>query len=103
MHTNEPHGVGCSIPNMNNRRLSRDNVRIGENLRQAILRAKAKDPRLTNKDIAELAGVHPVTLSRIVSGYGASADMIGRIAAVIGADPNKILTKGTRKPLYSVR
>jgi transcriptional regulator with XRE-family HTH domain len=103
MHTNEPHGVGCCIPNMNNRKLSRDNVRIGENLRQAILRARAKDPSLTNKQIAEVAGIHPVTLSRIASGYGASMATIESIAGVIGADANKILSKGTRKPLYSVR
>ena len=80
--------------------LNRENIRIGENLRQAILRARTKDKHLTNARIAKAANIHPVHLSRVLSGYGASAETIGRIASVIDADSNKILTKGTRKPLY---
>ena len=86
-----------------NRKLDRENIRIGENLRQAILRARVKDRHLTNASIAEAADIHPVHLSRILSGYGASADTIAKIAAVVGADVGKILKKGTRKPLYTVR
>lgn len=88
---------------MANRKLSRESIRIGENLHQAILRAKAKDASLTNKSIAQAAGIHPVTISRITGGYGASHEVIRRVAYVIGADAERIITKGTRKPLYSVR
>jgi hypothetical protein len=88
---------------MSIRKLNRENIRIGENLRQAIMRAKARDAWLTNKYIAEAADIHPVSLSRILKGYGASTGAITRVAAVIGADVEKILNKGTRKPIYSVR
>ena len=82
---------------------SRETIRIGENLRQAILRARTYERKLTNALIAEKAGIHPVYLSRILAGSGASPDTIRRIANVIGADGDKILAKGKRKPLYSVR
>jgi hypothetical protein len=88
---------------MSNRKLNRENVRIGENLRQAILRARARYPSLTNKYIATTVGIHPVHLSRIINGYGASMATIEAIAGVIGVDANKIVTKGLRKPLYAVR
>ena len=84
-------------------KLLRENVRVGENLRQAILRARARDANLTNKSIAQAAGIHPVHLSRIIGGFGASEATISRLAEVIGADAQKILSKGTRRPLYSVR
>ena len=88
---------------MSIRNLNRESVRIGENLRVAVLRARAKYPGLTNRSIAESAGIHPVTLSRILSGYPASSEVIERISSAIGANPDKIINKGKRKTLYSAR
>ena len=82
---------------------TREGTRIGENLRKAILRARTKDRSLTNVRIANEAHIHPVYLSKILSGYGASEATITAIATVIGVKPSKILTKGLRKPLYAVR
>jgi plasmid maintenance system antidote protein VapI len=80
-----------------------NNVRIGENLRKAIFRAISKNPLLTQKNIASEAGIHPVTLSRILNGSGASNETIARIADVIGANAERIISIGRRTPKYTAK
>lgn len=79
------------------------NIRIGENLRKVIFRAMSKNPTLTQKQIAVQAKIHPVTLSRILSGAGASDETIERIAQTIGADASRIISVGRRVPKFSVK
>jgi transcriptional regulator with XRE-family HTH domain len=79
------------------------NIRIGENLRRAIFRAMSKNPALTQKQIAAQADIHPVTLSRILSGAGASDQTIERIAQAIGADAGRIISVGRRVPKFTVK
>lgn len=83
--------------------MKNDNERIGYNLRGAVLRYCAKNRGVTQKQIALGAGVHPVTLSRILNGEGTSIKTMERIAAVVGADPVRILEKGRRTPKYTAR
>ena len=68
-----------------------------------MLRAQKKNRRLKQSDIAKQAGIHEVTLSRVLNGSGASITTITKIAEVIGADPKRILTLGIRKPALKVR
>ena len=82
---------------------SRRNKQIGENLRLSILRAKRRNSALTQREIARVANINPVTLSRIIAGSGASRKTITKIAEAIGADPEKILTNGMRTPKYTAR
>jgi transcriptional regulator with XRE-family HTH domain len=79
------------------------NVQIGFNLRCAMLRAKRKNRRLTHRQVAAMAQIHEVSLSRVLAGFGASVQMITKIAEVIGADPKRILSNGMPKPKYKAR
>ena len=82
---------------------NRVNVQIGYNLRCVMLRAQKKNRRLKQSDIAKQAGIHEVTLSRILNGSGASVMTITKIAEVIGADPKRILTVGIRQTKLKAR
>ena len=83
------------------RPINRDNQRIGYNLRGAVLRYLAKNHGIAQKDIAIAAGVHPVTLSRILNGEGTTLETIEKISSVVGANPSRILEKGRKTPKYS--
>src|SRR5580765_8273481 len=77
--------------------------RIGYNLRGAVLRYCARNRGITQQVIAAKAGVHPVTLSRILNGGGATPSTIEKIAKTVGANPNRILNQGKRKPKYTAK
>jgi transcriptional regulator with XRE-family HTH domain len=68
-----------------------------------MFRVMSKDPLLTQKSIADEAGIHPVTLSRILNGSGASNGTIRRISGVIGANAERIISIGRRTPKLSIK
>jgi hypothetical protein len=82
---------------------NRRNTQIGFNLRSALLRAQKKNRRLTHRQVAVAAQIHEVSLSRVLAGFGASAKMINKIAEVIGADPERILSRGMPKPKFKAK
>ena len=80
-----------------------DNERIGFNLRGAVLRYMAKNSGVTQKNLAAGIGIHPVTLSRILNGEGTTFETLDKIARAVGADPNRILNKGSKPPKYTAK
>jgi transcriptional regulator with XRE-family HTH domain len=83
--------------------MKNENERIGFNLRGAVLRYQAKNPGVTQRDIAAKSGIHPVTFSRILNGDGTTTSTIQKIASAIGADAYRILEKGKKTPKYTAR
>ena len=83
--------------------MKNENERIGFNLRAVVLRYQAKNPGVTQKEIAAKSGIHPVTFSRIINGEGTTTSTIQKIALVVGADPTRILDKGSKPPKYTAR
>ena len=80
-----------------------DNERIGFNLRAHVLRYMAKNYGVTQRDIAVKAGVHPVTLSRILNGEGTTLETIEKISSVVGGNASKIIKKGRKTPKYTAK
>jgi len=83
--------------------MKNDQERIGYNLRGAVLRYCAKNDGVTQKEIAAAAGVHPVTLSRILNGEGTTYETIEKISSVVGANASRIIEKGRKIPKYTAK
>ena len=80
-----------------------ENERIGFNLRAKVLRYMAKNTGVIQSDIAIKAGVHPVTLSRILNGEGTTLQTIEKICSVVGGNASRIIEKGRRANKYSIK
>jgi DNA-binding Xre family transcriptional regulator len=80
-----------------------DNKRIGYNLRGAVLRYMAKNYGVRQSDITASAGLHPVSLSRILNGEGTTFETIEKICSVVGGNPSKIIEKGSKTPKYTAK
>ena len=81
------------VKSYNLQQQTRDDRILAENLRTYCQKAKRLNPGLTFAEIAKQAGIHPTSLSRILSGGGVSEESLIAIAKVLGIAPGRLVAR----------
>ena len=68
-----------------------DNVRIGNNIRYWVAKRKQAGFSISYKEIASYCNIHPVSLSRILRGYGTSEATLIAISSHLGIAPGHLI------------